>query len=111
MESLTLIIQNLEFETIIGILDFERKNPQKILLEGEFTYNYKEKGFIDYVMLKNFIKQLLEANQYGLLEEALLDIIKNLKQNFDSISSVCLTLKKLHIINDCIVGVKINKIF
>ncbi|PAF44779.1 dihydroneopterin aldolase [Helicobacter sp. 11S02596-1] len=111
MQSLTLIIENFELEAIIGILDFERKIPQKILLEGVFTYDYHDKDFIDYIRVKNLIKELLETKQYGLIEEALLDIIKHLKQNFNPITSISLTLKKPQITNDCIVGVKVNKTF
>ncbi|PAF52449.1 dihydroneopterin aldolase [Helicobacter sp. 13S00477-4] len=109
--SFTLIIEKLELETIIGILDFERIHPQRVLLEGSLIYPFGNKNFIDYVAVKDMIEELLKTRKYKLLEEALLDITQNLKQKFNVIESLSLTIKKLDIISNCIVGVKIDKFF
>ncbi|PAF43020.1 dihydroneopterin aldolase [Helicobacter sp. 11S03491-1] len=107
----TLIIQDLKLKIIIGILESERLIPQEILLEGKITYEYTHSNFVDYIKIKDCIKKLLENNQYQLLEEALLDIIEKLKDHFQSIQSIKLSLKKLKITPDCTVGVEINHSF
>ncbi len=38
MEQITLHIENLTFEAIIGILECERLNPQKILVEAHLGF-------------------------------------------------------------------------
>ena len=48
MEQITLHIENLTFEAIIGILECERLNPQKILVEAHITYTYQSQiGTLD----------------------------------------------------------------
>ncbi|MDO7252491.1 dihydroneopterin aldolase [Helicobacter cappadocius] len=106
-----LIIEDFKFKTIIGILDFEKEVPQDIVVDATISYQYDDKNFIDYMEIKCSIQKLLQNNKYGLLEEALLDIVHHLKNNFDVIKNIELRIKKLNITHDCIVGVKINKSF
>lgn len=103
----TLLIQDYYLEVIIGILDFERKQSQKILLNAEISYEYNEK-FLDYVEIKDFITKLLESKKYNLLEEALIDISNSLKDKFNLIKTISLEIKKIGILQDCIVGVKLK---
>jgi len=49
-----IIINNLEFEAIIGILDFERKNLQKIIVNSKILYDGK---FVDYVKVCGIIEK------------------------------------------------------
>jgi len=35
-------IQDLRFQTIIGILDFERVKPQEVIINLELEYNYED---------------------------------------------------------------------
>lgn len=106
-----LIIEAFKLKVIIGILDFEKQLPQEILIEGKITYKYSKEDFIDYIEVKNIIQKLLQDNQYGLLEDALLDITYHLKNKFNTIKNIKLKIKKLNIDSDCIVGMKINKTF
>ena len=47
-------LENLCFETIIGILPYERTNKQKIQIDSHFTYGTNSKNdFLDYCLLKN----------------------------------------------------------
>lgn len=106
-----LIIEAFKLKVIIGILDFEKQIPQEVLIEGKITYKYSREDFVDYIEVKNIIQKLLQTNQYGLLEDALLDITHHLKNKFNTIKNIELKIKKLNIDPDCIVGVKINKSF
>lgn len=106
-----LIIEAFKLKVTIGILDFEKQIPQEVLIEGKITYEYSKQDFVDYIEVKNIIKKLLETSQYGLLEDALLDIIYHLKNKFNTIINIELEIKKLNIDPDCIVGVKINQSF
>ena len=36
-----ILIENLEFEAVIGILEFERKNKQKLMVNCEIEYEKK----------------------------------------------------------------------
>ncbi|PAF47773.1 hypothetical protein BKH46_02740 [Helicobacter sp. 12S02634-8] len=111
MDTFTLIIEDLELEAVIGILDFERVRSQRLIVQGAITYCYEGKNFIDYISVKEKIKSLLQTKQYGLLEEALEDITQTLKQKFDTIISICMTIKKPQISDDCSIGVRIDKTF
>lgn len=102
---MTLMIQNLSLEVIIGILPFERENPQKIELDMELDYDYKGE-YLNYVNLVDFVSLKLKEEKYGLLEEALEDLITNLKLHFPMILSISLCIKKPDILSNCIVGVR-----
>lgn len=104
---MTLIIENLSLKVIIGILPSERKNPQEIIISGEFTYEYKDQ-YLNYVEIVDFLKNEFEKNSYGLLEEALMDLRDKIKVFFPSIIHFSLSIKKPEILSDCIVGAKIS---
>lgn len=107
----TLAIEDLKVQAIIGILPFERKNPQTLLVQAQITYNYEDKKFIDYMAVKTLITTLLQTKNYGLLEESLQDISENLKQHFSGIDSLRLLIKKLDISSDFNVGVGLHRVF
>ncbi len=104
-----IMIENLVFDAIIGIESFEREKEQKIRLDGIFEY--QDTQFLDYGILKNKIIELFIFKKYFLLEDALQDVIKELKQNFPSLKSIELSIKKPNIFSDCIVGIKTKIIF
>ena len=43
-----IIIKDLTFETIVGILEEERHIPQKVILHVKLDYTYEAENFIDY---------------------------------------------------------------
>jgi dihydroneopterin aldolase len=98
-------ISNLSFETIIGILDFERVNTQKIIVDFECEYQHKE-DFVNYVDIKDKIKYLICINEYLLLEDAVDDIISNLQKEFNQIYNIKIKITKPNILEDCIVSVE-----
>lgn len=105
-----LIIQNLSLEVIIGILPFERENAQKIDLDVELKYDYRGE-YLNYAEIVDFISSTIKEKKYGLLEEALEDLITKLKSYFPMILSISLSIKKPDILSNCVVGVRKEKIF
>ncbi len=95
-----LDLQNLEFECIIGILDFERLKKQKVLIEGTFLYENKD-NFLDYSLLKEYIKKLMIEKQFLLLEDALDFFENSLYIEFTQLHSFTLNITKPDIMRDC----------
>lgn len=102
-------IQNLEFDTIIGILPLERTTPQKVLIDCAIEYLYEEKKFLDYAQICILIQTLLQSNKYFLIEDALEDICKNIYQEYSQIKTIKLKIIKPQILENADVGVEIFK--
>jgi len=102
---MTILIEDLELEVIIGILDFERKSKQKVIIETKINYNYTEDYFIDYVEVISIIENLLKTKKYYLLEEAILDIGENILSTYPKIVSLYLKISKLDIVKNGVVGI------
>jgi len=97
-------IEELEFDTIIGILDFERETPQRVILNLYIEYEFLD-SFINYADVSEFLKQDMQKNRYLLIEDALLAISKNLKKNFPLINTLYLKITKPSILPNCKVSV------
>lgn len=104
---MTLLLQNLSLKAIIGILPQEREKPQEIIIDGEFSYEYRGE-YLNYVEIAEFLKSEIQSNSYGLLEEALEDLREKIQAQFPLITHFTLSIKKPEILNDCIVGAKIS---
>ena len=100
-----ILIEDLTFETIIGILDFERENLQRVIVNLKFSYKDK-KNFIDYAKVAEFIKSSMIEKKYLLLEDAIDDIIKLLKKEYQQIKYIELKISKPDILTECTVCVK-----
>ncbi|WP_295698746.1 dihydroneopterin aldolase [uncultured Helicobacter sp.] len=111
-ESITLYIENLTCEAIIGVLPFERYTPQKLIIEADITYMYSPaQAFLDYAHICESIQQYLQNGTYELLESALIDITQKLKTQFPAICTLTLCIKKPNILDSCIVGASITRHF
>ena len=71
---MTIHIEALTFNVIIGLLDFERERPQRVIIDLEALYEYSDSEFIDYADMVTLIQNELKEKRYELLEEALLGI-------------------------------------
>ena len=100
---MTIEIENFTFNTIIGLLDFERVNEQKVIINLKVKYDYKKDSFIDYVELCNIIKHNMQTNKYKLLEDALESIKNQIFDNFN-INYIELKISKPDILKDCVVS-------
>lgn len=117
-----LCLEDFALEVIIGILPNERKDKQKILVNAEFLCmgnlkfaltqtnalkNIESQDFLDYRILKEFIKDAFEC-EFGLLEEAQSYFYQQIPLRFPQIKEFWIKITKLEIFDDCKVSIKIN---
>ena len=100
---MTIHIEALTFEAIIGLLDFERERPQKVVVDMEATYPYKD-NFLDYAKIVETITTHIKQQRYELLEDALLGIKKELLEAYPQIRALKLKISKPDIISGCSVA-------
>ena len=100
---MTIHIEDLKFQCIIGILDFERTTPQDVIINFTCQYEY-EKEFINYVDLVNLMKNSMINNQFKLLEDAILSLKSEIIKEFPLINTYTLKLSKPSILSDCTVS-------
>ena len=97
---MTIHIEELTFDTIIGLLDFERITPQKVIINMEIEYLYKNNNFINYAdIIKLIEKQMLEK-KYELLETAIDELTKYFLLNYPQIQQLTLKIMKPNIITN-----------
>ena len=101
---MTIHIEDLKFQTIIGILDFERVTPQDVIINVEIEYNYIDR-FINYVEVNQTIKDIMIESKFLLIEEALTTLSHKLKKEFFLINLLTLKITKPSILPDCTVSV------
>jgi len=106
---MTIHIEELTIDTIIGILDFERTSKQTVIVETKINYNYTENCFIDYSTVINQIENLLISREYRLIEEAIDDIGEAILRDYPQIISLYLKISKPNIIKNA--SVALSKIW
>ena len=104
---MTTVIKDYKFETIIGMLDFERVAKQEVQMSLEICST----GFIDYVLIIDFVKNFYNERQFQSVEESLEETSKALKEKFGSLTSLKMEILKTEILPNAVVGAKINTIF
>jgi len=104
-----IIISNLKFLAIVGILEKERLLPQQVIANIEIDYEKYDERFINYAEVVNLIEKSMKNEKYLLLEEALEDISEKIKLHFSSVLTIRLKLSKPDIVDNCEVGVEIFK--
>jgi len=100
---MTIEIEALTIDTVIGILDFERTLKQTVIVETKINYNYTKESFIDYSYIIKKIETLLKKREYGLLEEAVDDIGSSIISDYPQINSLYLRISKPNIIKNATV--------
>ena len=106
MPKFKIIISDLTFDTIIGILEKERKTKQRVIANVEIIYEKKGDDFINYADVSALIENTMNEKRFLLLEEALEEIQIQMKSKFHAISSMNLKLSKPDILDNCEVGVE-----
>jgi len=101
---MTIHIEDLKFQTIIGILDFERTTPQNVIINLEIEYIYAQNQFINYAEVSELIKSTMLKEKFLLLEDALLFVAQKLKKEFIKINTLSLKITKPSIMPDCTVS-------
>ena len=99
-------IENLTFDCIIGILDFERTTPQEVVINTSFKYKFDEnqKEFVNYAEVASLIEKLMKEKQYLLIEDAILDIKYNIHKTY-KVKKLKIQIKKPNILDNCVVSV------
>ncbi|EJB52875.1 FolB domain-containing protein [Helicobacter pylori] len=102
-------IHNLVFETILGILEFERLKPQKISVNLDLFYTeLPNKAYLDYMEIQEIIQNTMREKQYLLIEDALKDLSQILKMRYKEISELFLKISKLEISPNSQVGASVK---
>ncbi|WP_187909105.1 FolB domain-containing protein [Helicobacter pylori] len=102
-------IHNLVFETILGILEFERLKPQKISVNLDLFYTQlPNKAYLDYMEIQEIIQNTMREKQYFLIEDALKDLSQILKMRYSEISELYLKISKLEISPNSQVGASVK---
>ncbi len=102
-------IHNFVFETILGILEFERLKPQKISVDLDLFYTQlPNKAYLDYMEIQEIIQNTMREKQYLLIEDALKDLSQILKMHYNEISELFLKISKLEISPNSQVGASVK---
>ena len=101
---MTIHIEDLTFNVIIGLLDFERDKPQRVIINLESSYNYSNDKFIDYADMVLLIQNKLKEERYKLLENALLGLKEVLYTTYPQLNSLNIKISKPNILSECIVS-------
>ncbi len=107
---MTIQIEDLNFQCIIGILDFERVTLQDIVINMSINYNYTNQ-FINYVDVTDLVKTTIKKGKFLLIEDALSSLSKKLKKEFPLINTLDLKITKPSILPDCKVSVSNSYLF
>ncbi|MCQ2851601.1 FolB domain-containing protein [Helicobacter pylori] len=102
-------VHNLVFETILGILEFERLKPQKISVNLDLFYTeLPNKAYLDYMEIQELIQNTMREKQYLLIEDALKDLSHVLKTRYKEITELYLKISKLEISPNSQVGASVK---
>ncbi len=101
---MTIHIDALSFDVIIGILDVEREKTQKVIIDLEASYLYEEEHFIDYADIVLLIETHLKSKRYRLLEEALIGTKNLLFSTYPQLKTLQLKISKPDILTQCSVA-------
>lgn len=105
---MTIHIDSLEFETIIGILENERITPQKVNVKCSAQYQHEKSSFIDYALVTRIIVKTMQNEKFELIETALETLSTVLKSRFPQIDKLYLRIDKPDILANCTVGVSME---
>lgn len=101
---MTIHIEALTFDVIIGLLDFERDRPQSVIIDLTATYDYRDDAFIDYSDMVILIQNELKIKRYSLLENALIGVKEVLYTAYPQMQTLTLKISKPNIIDGCSVA-------
>jgi len=101
---MTIYVEDLKFQCILGILDFERMIPQDVIINLTLKYKFKDE-FINYALVAKLIESKMKKKKFFLIEDALANLSKNLKKEFPQIKKINLKITKPSIMPNCTVSV------
>ena len=98
---MTIHIEALTFDVIIGLLDFERDRPQTVIVDLSASYDYSDDAFIDYADMVLLIQNELKIKRYSLLENALIGVKEVLYTAYPQLKTLSLKISKPDILPEC----------
>ena len=101
---MTIHIEGLEFESIIGLLPHERITSQRVIVDIDIEYSYVEGLFINYADVASSVESHIVSSRYKLLEDALLGIQEMLIASYSHIETLALKITKPDILTNCTVS-------
>ncbi len=101
---MTIHIESLRIDAVIGLLDFEREFEQRVIVDLEACYTFENDHFINYALLAEMIEKRIKTMRYRLLEEALLDLEKTILETYPAITTLNLKISKPDILKNCTVA-------
>ncbi len=107
---MTIHIEDLSFKCIIGLLDFERHNPQTLIIDLTLDYDYQDE-FINYAEVASLIEAHLQEKKYELLETALNELFNIISQSFPLTRRLQIKITKPNILPNCRVSVSNVKVY
>ena len=85
-----IILTDLRIDAIIGIWDWEKRNPQTISIYLEMQTDTKKtsqsdsiEDTLDYKAVSKRVKQFIQANQFNLIETLAENVAKIILEEFD----------------------------
>ncbi|MEW5831447.1 MAG: dihydroneopterin aldolase [Campylobacterota bacterium] len=102
---MTILIEDLTFEAILGILPHERTTPQRVRVDCRIDYTYAQGRFINYAEVADQIVETMRNLQFELIETALETLGSILHERFSLIETLELTIRKPDILPHCTVGI------
>lgn len=104
---MTIHIEDLKFQCIIGILDFEREKKQDVIVNMNIEYD-NTNGFINYADIVEIVKKNMVKSEFLLIEDALESLNLKLIKEYSSIKNINLKITKPSILPHCKVSVSNN---
>jgi len=101
---MTIHIESLTLNVIIGLLDFEREHTQRVIIDMKAEYSYHKNTFIDYADIVLLIEKELKEKRYKLLEEALLGLKDVINTTYPQVKTLELKIAKPDILSQCSVA-------
>ncbi|PID48158.1 MAG: dihydroneopterin aldolase [Proteobacteria bacterium] len=102
-----VLVEGLSFKCIIGLLDFERKRVQRVILDVGLVV--KDDDFVDYAKVARLIKKTYKKEKFFKVEDSLLRVSEVLKKKFPQIQRIKIKIIKPDILSKCRVGAVYKK--
>jgi len=106
---MTIRIEELRFQTIIGLLEHERETEQTVVVDLEIDYHYTAERYLDYAAVAEAVMTHIRQERYELLEEALLGVERLLKSSHPDIRRLRCRIAKPHILPHANVSVSLER--
>ncbi len=95
------IIEDIKLFGYHGVYEEEKLNGQYFYIKLSYSVNDSDvfmndtiEDVVDYISIKNVIKEVFESNRYNLLETLIKNISVSIKDNFSEVSNIKISISK-----------------